>query len=201
MKLWTQNKPKSDKIILISENCIYKGNPKNNKFQNYLSEIKKEKIPNELFGIPYSYIKRIENPIDKNKIIIYYGSDSEEELNIYDKNVKIEIFEFLKQDIKNFEYKSETPSFIKNAKTQLFAILIITVLFSWATYLAIQIDNGAVYEMVGSGVGISGIVLSIAQLGTIGVLILFFLLLSIATLSLIRKNRKRTETEFLIRMI
>ena len=84
MKLWIQNKPKSDKIILISENCIYKGKPKNDKFQNYLTEIKKEKIPNELFGIPYSYIKRIENPIDKNKIRIYYGSDSDEALIIFE---------------------------------------------------------------------------------------------------------------------
>jgi hypothetical protein len=70
-------------------------------------------------------------------------------LVIKDENTKVEVFEFLKLDNPNFKYSSEIPSILKYGKAQFFALLFTTVIFIWTLYLAIQIQSGTEYEIVG----------------------------------------------------
>jgi Na+-transporting NADH:ubiquinone oxidoreductase subunit NqrF len=152
-----------------------------------------------LFSIPYSYITSIQNQNGKNEIKIFYGNGSEDELILNDENIKKEIFDFLKKDLPNFKYSSELPSVLKYAKPQFFALLFTTLLFIWSLYLAIQIESGSEYEIVGGGRGIASIVLAIANLGTFKNIMGYIVLLGIILLSLTVRLKSRSETEFLER--
>ncbi len=199
-KIWKLKESKSNKLILIKDKTIYKGNPKNSDFDRINSETTDFSFSKDLFSIPYSYIKKIENQSGKNYIKIFFGKDSEEELYIDNERTKKEVFEFLKQDTSNLTYSSEVPSVLKYAKAQFFAFLFTTALFIWSLYLAIQIENGAEYEVVGGGnPGISGIILAIASLGVFKNIMGYIMLLCIIIFALIKRLKSRSETEFLKR--
>ncbi len=199
-KIWKLKESKSNKLILIKDKTIYKGNPKNSDFDRINSETTDFSFSKDLFSIPYSYIKKIENQSGKNYIKIFFGKDSEEELYIDNERTKKEVFEFLKQDTSNLTYSSEVPSVLKYAKAQFFAFLFTTALFIWSLYLAIQIENGAEYEVVGGGnPGITGIVLAIASLGVFKNIMGYIMLLCIIIFALIKRLKSRSETEFLKR--
>jgi hypothetical protein len=199
-KFWKLEDSTSNKLIFIKDKCIYMGNPKPEELNNLNSESTNLAFLENLFSIPYSYIKKIENQSSKNKIKIFYGQDSDEELIINDKNIKREVFEFLKQDIPEFKYSSELPSKIKYAKAQLLALLTITGIFIWSLYYAIQIESGVEYELVGGGSpGITGIVLVIANLGIIKITIGYIVLLGMTIFALMKRLKSRSETEFLKR--
>ena len=199
-KFWKISDSKSNKLIFINDKTIYKGNPNKEELNRLNTESTNLTFLENLFSIPYSYIKRIENQSGKNEIKIFYGKDSEDELIIKDKNTKSEIFEFIKQDNPNFKYSSELPSVLKYAKAQLFALLFTTGIFLWSLYLAIQIESGIEYELVGGGnPGITGIVLAIANLGVLKNVIGFIILLAIILFALTKRLKSRSETEFLKR--
>ena len=199
-KFWKISDSKSNTLIFIKDECIYKGNPKQEELNTLSSQSSNLDFLENLFSIPYSYIKRIENEKEKNQIKIFYGNDSEDELIINDKNIKNEIFEFLREENPNFNYSSELPSVLKYAKAQFFALLFTTGIFLWALYLAIQIESGIQYEMVGGGSpGIMGIVLLIANFGVFKIVGGFILLLGIIVFALTKKLKSRSETEILFR--
>jgi hypothetical protein len=199
-KFWKIKDSKSNKLIYIKDKTIYKGNPKQEELNRLNSETTNLAFLENLFSIPYSYIKRVENQIEKNEIKIFYGKDSEDELIIKDKNMKKEIFEFIKQDNPTLKYSSELPSVLKYAKAQFFALLFTTGIFLWSLYLAIQIESGVEYELVGGGrPGITGIVLAIANLGVLKIVIGFIILLAIILFALTKRLKSRSETEFLKR--
>ena len=199
-KFWKINDSKKNKFILIKDKCIYKGNPKQGDLNKLNSESSNFTFLDNLFSIPYTYIKQVENPKNKNEIKIYYGNDSEDELIIDDTTVKNEIFNYLKNDMINLEYSSELPNILKYAKAQFFALLFTSIIFIWSLYLAIQIENGAIYQLnSGRKPGITGIVLAIAHLGVFEIIGLFIILLTIILFSLFRKIKSRDETEFLRR--
>jgi hypothetical protein len=199
-KFWKISDSKSNKLIFIKDKTIYKGNPKEEELNRLNSESTNLAFLENLFSIPYSYIKVIENQSGKNEIKIFFGKDSEEELIIKDKNTQNEIFEFIKQDNPNFKYSSELPNVLKYAKAQLFALLFTTGIFSWSLYLAIQIESGIEYELVGGGSpGITGIVLLIANLGVLKNILGFIILLAIIIFALTNRLKSRSETEFLKR--
>tara|TARA_B110000238_G_scaffold197625_1_gene240561 strand:+ start:738 stop:1343 length:606 start_codon:yes stop_codon:yes gene_type:complete len=199
-KFWKISDSKSNKLIFIKDKTIYKGNPKEEELNRLNSESTNLAFLENLFSIPYSYIKVIENESGKNEIKIFFGKDSEEELIIKDKNTQNEIFEFIKQDNPNFKYSSELPSVLKYAKAQLFALLFTTGIFLWSLYLAIQIESGIEYELVGGGnPGITGIVLLIANLGVLKNIVGFIILLAIIIFALTKRLKSRSETEFLKR--
>jgi hypothetical protein len=199
-KFWKIKDSKTNKLIFIKDKTIYKGNPKQEELNKLNSESTNLSFLENIFSIPYSYIKVIENQSGKNEIKIFFGKDSEEELIIKDKNTQNEIFEFIKQDNPNFKYSSELPSVLKYAKAQLFALLFTTGIFSWSLYLAIQIESGIEYELVGGGnPGITGIVLLIANLGVLKNIVGFIILLAIIIFALTKRLKSRSETEFLKR--
>lgn len=198
-KHWTIKESKHNTLIVIKEQSIYKGKPKAEDLQSINIDTKDVSFLNDLFSIPYSYIKKVENQSGKNYIKIFFGKDSEEELYVDNEHLKNEIFEYLKTDIPNLKYSSELPSIIKYAKPQLFALLSITGIFIWSLYLAIQMESGVEYEIVGGRPGILGIILAIANLGVFKIIIGYAALLSISLLALIRRLKSRTEVEYLLR--
>jgi hypothetical protein len=199
LKFWKLPDSKSNSLILIKDQTIYKGNPKPEDLKNLRVESPRLEFLNKIFSLSYSYIKRIENQEGKSEIKLFYGKDSEEELKIKDPHVKQEVFEFLKQDMTNFKYSKEFPSGLKYAKPQLFSLLFITGIFIWTIYLSIQIESGVEYEIVGGRAGISGLILGLANFGTIKVILGYVVLLAIILFALYRRLNSRSETEYLKR--
>jgi hypothetical protein len=200
IKYWLL-KGKYNRLILIKEKLIYIGNFKIINEIKLISDIEKGIIPENLFSIPYSYIRSIESP-DKTELIkIYYGSDSEEDIKIIDRNIKKDIFQYLRNELPIFEYNKKLPSILKHTKPQIFAILITTGLFLWTFYLASQIGEGYEYEIVGGGhPGLTEIILGLAHFGTLKVIIGYILIISFAIYSLRIKIKNRSLTEYLIRI-
>lgn len=199
-KIWKLKESKSNKVILIQDKVIYKGNPKENDLNRINSETSDFSYLKDLFSIPYSYIKLIENQSGKNYIKIFFGRDSEEELYIESEIIKKEVFEFLKSDIQNLKYSVEIPTAINYAKAQIFALLSISGIFIWSLYLAIQIESGVEYELIGRGnPGITGIVLAIANFGSLKIVVGYLILLAIILFVLTKRLKSRSETEFLKR--
>ncbi|KZS40300.1 hypothetical protein AWE51_04915 [Aquimarina aggregata] len=203
-KVWKLSESKSDKLILIKNQTIYKGNPgkeKINKFSLDVETYSNNEIEKELFGIPYHYIKKVINQKGIKHIKVLFGNDSEEELIIEDEKIKNEIFEFLKKDIIELKYKLELPSFFNYCKAQIFAILILTGIFIWSMYYAIEIDKGTVFELRGGGgrLGIGGLVFILGNLGKMKLIIGYSAFIGLALLSMFRKLKSRTEIEVLYR--
>lgn len=196
-KYWIIN-DKLNRLIFIKDKSIYFGTPKDLNSNDFLFNLKKGIITEEIFSIPYSYISQIENQSKSQIIKIYFGKDSEDEIYIKDNLIKSEVFDFLKSELPEFEYSEKTPSLFKHTKPQMFAILFSTIAFLWTLYITQQIENGIEYQIVGKP-GISGIILVIAQFGTLKVIIGFSLLISIAIFSLLWKNKKRSLTKYLTR--
>ena len=85
-KIWKFKESKSNKLILIRDKTIIKGNPNENDLNRLNSETTELTFLKDLFSIPYSYIKKIENQKGKTYIKIFFGNNSEEELNIESDN-------------------------------------------------------------------------------------------------------------------
>lgn len=196
---WKIADSKANSLIFIKDQTIYKGNPKSEQLKNLDAPSAKLDFLDSMFSIPYSYIRQIENQEGKGEIKIFYGKDSEEELIVNDKNTKKEIFQFLKQDMIDFRYSSKFPSVISYAKAQFFALLLITAIFIWTFYLAIQIESGVTYEYVGTRASISGLLLGLASFGTLKIVAGYVVLLGIIIFALTRRLKSRSEIEFLKR--
>lgn len=200
-KFWKISDSKSNKLIFIKDKTIYKGNPKREELNTLNSESTNLEFLKNLFNIPYSYIRKVENQLNKDEIKIYYGNDSEEELKIKDRNTKKEVFEFLKAELSEFKYTKETPNFLRYGKAQFFALFITTGIFIWSLHLALEIESGVQYELNNKGVriGISGIVLAIASLGKTKIIFGYTILLGIIIMAIKKRIKSRSEIEFLKR--
>ena len=198
-KIWKPTDYKSDKVILIYEKSIYKGNPTNEDIRMLSTEKVDLKILKKLFPIPFSYIKKIINQEGINHIKVYFGRNSEEELNVSNIKLKNEIFDYLKNEIPELKYESKIPSSYKYAKPQIFGIFITTGIFIWAMYFAVQMSNGYEYELVGGSPGLSGIVLAIAHFGITKLIIGYSAILIVGMFSLIKRLKTRTEMQILER--
>lgn len=198
IKFWNIKKKRNIDIILVNETSVFKGKIKNEELNHFSKLIENKKIPENLFEIPFSYIKKIESQENKNYIKIYFGKESEEELICENENLKKEIFNYLKENISTLGYSKEIPSIIKYAKPQLFSILVTLGIFLWSLYYAIQIESGIEYELKGTA-GLGAIIYSIGLLGVFKVVLLFLLLIGILVYSLIKKIQSRSEIEQLSR--
>ncbi len=136
-------------LIDVSENSIYSGSVKKYIKSELVNKIEREGFPEDIFSVPFSYIKSIENPEGKKSITIFYGDQSEEEVIIENEVVKNEFFGEVQNQLENFEYLKGKPSVFKHAKAQFFAVLFITGIFVWTFYLANEIEKGYQYEVVG----------------------------------------------------
>jgi len=198
-KIWKPTEPNSDKLILIREDCIYKGNPSFEELNSINEESINVKEIKSLFSIPFSYIKKVENQKGKGFIHIYLGKETEEQLKITNENLKNEIFDFIKKELTNFNYTSKTPNIFSYAKTQIFGIIISTIIFIWAMYFDFQLSRGTEYVIHGSGVGLVGLVLLLARFGMAKLIIGYSLILGIGVFSFLKKIKSRSEIQVLKR--
>jgi hypothetical protein len=198
IKFWNIKKKRNIDIILVNETSVFKGKIKNEELNHFSKLIENKRIPENLFEIPFSYIKKIQSQENKNYIKIYFGKESEEELICENENLKKEIFNYLKENISTLSYSKEIPSIFKYAKPQLFSILFTLGVFLWSLYYAVQIESGVVYELKGTA-GLGAIIYSIGLLGVFKVVLLFLLLIGISVYSLIKKIQSRSEIEQLSR--
>lgn len=197
-KFWKLNESKSNNLIFIKDQVIYKGNLESGIINKINLETTDLTFLSKLFNIPYSYIWKIENQEGKNYIKVFFGNDSEEELMIENENIKQDIFEFLKEDLNKLKYSSEMPSVIKYTKAHFFALVFTTGIFIWSLYLSLQIESGVVYELVGgSRPGITGIVLMLANLGSFNLIIGYLIVLGITIFTLRNRLKSRSKIEYL----
>lgn len=184
---------KENQIIGIDDKMIYKGNLSDTK---NIKKIDSETLKN-FFSIPFTYIRKIENPTNRNRFTIFFNDDSEEEFIFSDEKTKMEVFNFIKNNSSLF-YSSKTPSKFSFARPQLFALIIVSILYFWSLYLAIEIENGAVYQIIGGGSGgIAAFILILANLGSLQLTIAYLILLGIMFFSISKKLKSRTIIEYL----
>jgi hypothetical protein len=88
---------------------------------------------------------------DKNYIQVFFGTGSEEYLNVLDEAKRKEIFEYLRNHLPNANYRYEEYTAFKTVKKPLIALATTTLVFIWTLYYAIQIDAGNEYLLKGSG--------------------------------------------------
>ena len=198
IKFWASKNNKNIDIVLINKESIHKGKIKFEELNNFSKQVENNKLPEGLFVIPFTYIKKIENQEGKKDIKVYFNSDSEEELISKNSEIKNQIFDYLKEAIPNLNYSKKTPSFFKYVKPQLFAIFFTTIIFLWSLYYAIQIENGVEYYLEGRA-GLLSLIYSIGLLGIVKVIILFSILIGIGVYSMIRKNNSKSEIQLLKR--
>lgn len=198
IKFWASKNNKNIDIVLINKESIHKGKIKFEELNNFSKQVENNKLPEGLFVIPFTYIKKIENQEGKKDIKVYFNSDSEEELISKNSEIKNQIFDYLKEAIPNLNYSKKKPSFFKYVKPQLFAIFFTTTIFLWSLYYAIQIENGVEYYLEGRA-GLLSLIYSIGLLGIVKVIILFSILIGIGVYSMIRKNNSRSEIQLLKR--
>ncbi|WP_442265046.1 hypothetical protein ACSIGC_11940 [Tenacibaculum sp. ZS6-P6] len=199
MKYWLLGENKNY-LIVINEKLICFGSLKKLIKSEIISELNKGNIPNQLFSIPFSYIKKIVNPENKKEITIFYGnSNSEESINFNDHRAKEEVFKVLKERLFSFEYLKKKPSIINHLKPQLFALLFSSGIFTWIYYLANQLEKGYEYEIVGRKEGLTGVILGLAHFGTLKVTLGYLMILAVVLYSLMKKMKSRTITQYLKR--
>lgn len=201
--IWTSNTKGDDKIIAYFNNTIYKGNPKDSDLKAVITELENQKsIPAYLMSIPRSYLKEVNLEDGKNYIEILFGSDSTEHLKINDVNRRIEIFEFLKTNIPRSNSYIDHYSKMRAGKKPLIAMLFISPLFLWTFNIALGIESGNQYEVVGGHYNsMAGIVIALASFGVVKVVLIFgsFLLIALTGFILKTKNPKVIHTIKIIR--
>jgi hypothetical protein len=190
MKIWTSNEKGDDKIIVYSNDMIYKANPPASEIDQYLFDLQLQHTPSKnYFGIPLRYIAEINQQEGKNYIEIIFRGDSEH-LKIKDDKTRSEIFEFFKQNIPGATTSIVRQSTLQSVKKQLIAMAVISIIFSWSLYLAKGIEEGNDYDVTGQRYhSIAGIVLLIASMGVKKILVIFSLLLLIAGIRLTRNYK------------
>lgn len=199
-KIWKLKNSKSNKLIIIHNKTIYKGNIDDEKLNIINIDTFDVNVLKSLFSIPYSYIRKIENQKEKKNMKIYFGDASEEEFIFNEEQLKNELFNFIRNDNPNLLYSYKVPSKFDYAKPQSFALIILSLLFLWSLYLAIQIEDGTQYKLIGGGTpGITAIVLVIANLGSLNIIIGYLIVVTFILFSLKERLKTRTITEYLKR--
>lgn len=190
--IWTSTTKGDDKIIAYLNNTIYKGNPKESDLKTVINELESQKtIPDSLMSIPHSYLREVNLEEGNNCIEVLFGSDSTEHLTIHDTDKRNEIFEFLKTNIPRSSNYVDHYSKMRAGKKPLIAILFITALFLWTLNIALGIESGNQYEVVGGHYNsMAGIVIALASFGVAKVILIFGSFLIIALFGFIQKTKK-----------
>jgi hypothetical protein len=78
---------------------------------------------------------------------------------------------------------------IRSGRKPLIAMVVITLIFLWTFFIALDIEKGTDYEVSGSYRSIAGIVLVFAYLGVKKVVLIFGLLMTIAIVAFLKKTK------------
>ena len=190
MQIWQSEHPGDDKIIAFFNQSVYKANPKPDEISTYISELKANSIPfKNAVEIPLHYIREIVMQEGKNYFEVQFGSGSTENFVINDPLRRLEIFEYLKKNLP-VESSTVTYSKIRSAKKPLIALVVVVLIFLWTLYIAINVEKGSDYEVVGQAHSLAGIVLMIAYMGVQNVVLIFGTLILIAGFAFVKKFTK-----------
>lgn len=199
MKNYWFIREKETHLIAVTSDHLVSGNIKNHIELNLIIELDKGEFPKDIFSVPFSYIKTIENHVNSKRIVINYSKDSSHIIEINDSNVKSDVFNLLREKLTKFSYSENTPSIFKHVKAQIFALIILTCIFIGVYKLAHDISNGTHYQAHGGSKGYSDIFLGLAQFGTFKVIAVYSILITITFLALFRKLKNRSLIKYLKR--
>jgi hypothetical protein len=147
----------------------------------------KEISPDIFLGIPLHYISVINLQVGKEYIEVRFRGDTEH-LRITDHQKRLEVFEYLKNNIPGVSYSVDEYSKLKAGKKPLIAMAVLIPIFLWALYIAIGKESGNDYDVTGQHYNsIAGIILVLASLGVKNLIMLFGFLFATALFSFIRK--------------
>ncbi|MCB0641998.1 MAG: hypothetical protein KDC44_10180, partial [Phaeodactylibacter sp.] len=180
MKYWIGTADET-RIIAINSEKIACGSPRTDKFQAFSFDLVNGKMPEGLFSIPFSYIRKIEMKDIDNKINIFFGEDAYELLTIKNESRRQEVFEVLKDLSPKLEYSTRKVGRLGAAKKPLIALAVLTPLFGLIYMMAIALENN---ELSGSQVAL---LLAVASLGSQNVIKLFIGILVIILIAIIRQ--------------
>ena len=187
-KIWINKEKGSDKILAIGNNMLYKINPKENIFNRCLSDLEKDIAQKNAMTIPFSYIKHIQYFEGKKYIQIFFGNASEEHWRIENESVRFQVFKHLKENLPKTEYTAGKFNLWKTGKRSFSALAVVSALFFWLLYLALEIEKGYEYTIVGhSRKGVGELILGIANMGSMKIIFIFCPLLLLVAFNLIRK--------------
>jgi hypothetical protein len=192
-RFWINNEKKDDKIIAVINNKILKANPKNQDLNQFIRDVENGIIPKTAYCIPFTHIKSLQYQEKEKYLQVFYGQDSESHLYIHDDAKRDEIFEYFKNNIPSTEYRIEKHNETKAAKKPLIALAIIIILYIWTISLAIGVEAGHEYEVIGNKRSIASVVLAIAQFGTIKITLAFLFLIGLTIRKFIRNIHNNTN--------
>jgi hypothetical protein len=190
LKIWISEEPGNDKVIALIDNTLYKCNPPISEVSDYEQSLRMRIIPDKkTLGIPLSYIKEFRHEEGKKYFQVFFGHDSEEHFRITDNERLQEIFAELRLFAPNTVSGTVRYTWLQAGKRPLIAIVVASLLFIWTLYIAIGMEAGSQYEVVGRYDSFAGLVVVLASLGVVNVVVIFGVLIAIATFSFIRKAK------------
>jgi hypothetical protein len=197
---WTSNLKSDTKFICIHDNVFYIANPKPTALDSVITDFKYHNTPPTIgMGIPFNYIHSIRLYEGKNMIELNFR-DSTEEIIISDPVKKEEVFVHLRNAIPGFKYYVDTYSKLRAGKKPLIAMLVIIGLFLWSFFIAYETEHGTLYDVEGQHYhSIAGIILVLANLGTLNLILIFGILLVITLIIFFNKIKQPTVVRVLTR--
>ena len=190
-KFWTSFEKNDTSIIILENNVIYFGKAKAEEIDSIIFDFKLNKSHPKLFSLPISYINEIHLSDKTNYLEVIFKGNSTEQLLFNDKSRKEEVFAYFKNIQLKISYTESILTKLETAKKPLIALALLIGLFLWSLYLAIEINAGANYEIIGNKGSITAIVLGIAYIGVPNVIMIFGTLILIAVISCFRKMKNQ----------
>lgn len=187
MRIWIKEQKTDDAIIAVSDSSVLKANPKEGELQSYISDIQKDVVPIErTMEIPFNYIREFQLDENKPYFDVLFGSDSAESFRIQSLERRLEIFEYLQSKVPG-QKKVEVVAGLKAARKPIIAFAVLLGVFLWALYLAVNMENGIEYEVVGQQRSIANIVLLLGSLGVKKLSLIFGTLMLISMYVIVKR--------------
>jgi hypothetical protein len=198
MKVWVNEQKNDDMIVAVSSSSILKANPKNGELHTYVSDIKNGVVPTDrTMEIPFSYIREFQLDEKEPYFDIYFGGDSSESFKVQSLERRKEIFDYLKSNVKG-QSKIEIFGGFKAARKSIIAFAVLLGIFLWSFSLAVNMEKGIEYEVVGQQRSIASIVVFLGSLGVKRLSLIFGALMALSIYFIVRKFKSSTTIHRLI---
>ncbi|MEO0683591.1 MAG: hypothetical protein AAFY76_00740 [Cyanobacteria bacterium J06649_11] len=183
-KVWWP-KHQKDELVIITENSIVKGKVKQDRLYETKAQISNDQIPGFLFSVPFTYIRRVDFSDAMKYIEVHLKKDDSVQIRVQDESLRLEVFEYLKELLSDFQYAHKQESLWRKIKGTIIAFVVLNGILLWSYQVAGMIER---QEYIGTQLVI---VAAVAGLGT-RTLILVIVAINILLISnLIMKVRNR----------
>lgn len=189
MRIWVNEQKTDDIIVAVSDSSVLKANPKGGELQSFISDIQKGVLPTErTMEIPFSYIREFQLDENKPYFDIYFGGDSSESFRIQSLQRRLEILNYLQSKVPG-QSRVEVISGFKAARKPIIAFGVLLGIFLWALYLAVNMEKGIEYQVVGQQRSIASVVLLLGSLGVKRLSLIFGALMLISMYVIVKRFR------------